>query len=107
MTRIDYSKRAQQDILELRAYISRQLGSPLTAQRFVRELLLKIELLSLAPLIGMRLSELIEELDPLFSDYRRYVIKNHLIFYHFDKGLDIVTIAHVVHEKKSYTQLFS
>ena len=98
MGRVVNDAQAIADLLEIHHFIGVERESPAAADRFLDELLQKLELYSESPLIGLARPDLAEEVRS-FTFKRTYVV----IYRPLADGIDVLR---VFHGKRDYPSLF-
>jgi len=96
VAKIDYSPSAQQDLEQIGDYIKQELCSPAAALNTVNRIQDSIDSLSAFPLIGARLSSIVD----VDTDYRFIVCGNYLAFYRTDEIT--VCIDRIIYGKRDY-----
>ena len=88
MLQLRLSEEAQNDLREIRAFTKQQWGTA-QSSRYLKEIQVKIELLSSNPLIGLDRS------DDLKKGLRSLLVNSHVIYYrHDEKNLIVQAILH-------------
>lgn len=101
MIKIKYSPLAQDDLLEIKEYITVNLASPQAAKNTISKIAKRIRSLELSPEIGKPLSAICR----VASDYRVLVCGGYLVFYRYEN--ESVFIIRVLHGSSNYlTVLF-
>lgn len=101
MYKLEFLPSAQQDMVEIVRYISKELHNPIAADRLATKLLEAAERAAAFPYAA----QIYNPIRPLKREYRKLVIKNYLMFYWVDEQKQIVTIAYVTYAKRDYERL--
>ena len=99
MSNIHYSPEAEDDLAEIKKYISEQLTNPVAALNTVAKITKRIRKLEQFPELGTRVSSIIN----IVSDYRFLVCTNYLAFYRTD-GNDVF-IVRVLYGRRYYISI--
>jgi len=99
MSNIHYSPQAEDDLAEIKKYISEQLENPVAAQNTVAKITKRIRKLEQFPELGARLSSIVK----IVSDYRFLVCANYLAFYRTD-GNDVF-IVRIMYGRRDYISI--
>jgi toxin ParE1/3/4 len=83
MFKLQISPEAKNDLIEIKSYISQELGSPQAAQKLVAKNTKRIRGLAEHPEIGAPLTSIMD----LQTDYRFLVCASYLIFYRCESGI--------------------
>lgn len=100
MYNVEYLPLAQQDLVEIVTYITRELGSPQAAQHLADKLVAAGETLKNMPYRR----RVYMPLRPLAHEYRALHVENYLMFYWIDESAKIVTIARIIYAKSDATR---
>lgn len=82
MADLKISPKAQKDMLEIKAYISEELGNPTAATNVLVKITKRIRDLIEFPLIGASLSSVIK----IETGYRYLVCRQYTAFYRYENG---------------------
>ena len=94
--RLEFLPAALGDLQEIVAYISRELGNPSAADRFITEVTEATDHLQAFPYMGTPYTPL----RPLSNSYRRIVVQNYLLFYYVSEPERIVTVSRVIYARR-------
>ena len=101
MYKLEYLPIAQQDMVEIVRYISRELQNPSAADHLAVELVEAAE-----GLVGFPYAQPVYfPIRPLKHEYRKLLVRNHLMLYWVDESKKLITIARVIYAKRDYGQL--
>lgn len=95
MYNVVYLPTAQQDLVEIVTYITRELGNSQAAKRLATELVAVSDSLKNMPYRR----RVYVPLRPLAHEYRALRVENYLMFYWVDESAQSVTIARVIYAK--------
>lgn len=101
MYELAYLPIAQKDMVEIVRYISRELQNPTAAERLASELVEAAESLVRFPYA----QPVYLPIHPLKYEYRKLLVRNHLMLYWVDEDKKRITIARVIYAKRDYGQL--
>jgi addiction module RelE/StbE family toxin len=99
MYKVKISPQALDDLIEIKSYISQELGSPQAAVKLVYKIMEKIRGLSEYPGIGSPLSSVVD----IQNDYRFLVCANYLIFYRRED--EVVLVTRVLYSRRDYMRI--
>ena len=99
MSNIHYSPEAEDDLAEIKKYISEQLENPAAALNTVAKITRRIRKLEQFPELGTRVSSIVN----IVSDYRFLVCTNYLAFYRTN-GNDVF-IVRVLYGRRDYISI--
>ena len=99
MSNIHYSPEAEDDLAEIKKYISEQLVNPVAALNTVAKITKGIRKLEQFPELGTKVSSITN----IVSDYRFLVCANYLAFYRTD-GNDVF-IVRVLYGRRDYISI--
>ena len=99
MSNIHYSPEAEDDLAEIKKYISEQLENPVAALNTVAKITKRIRRLEQFPELGSSVSSIVN----IASDYRFLVCANYLAFYRTD-GTDVF-IVRVLYGRRDYISI--
>jgi addiction module RelE/StbE family toxin len=99
MSKLNISPEARNDLLEIKKYISKDLGSPQAADNTVKKILIHIKNLQHSPEIGPRLSPKVD----IETSYRFLVCGNYLAFYRFEENE--VFVDRVIYGRRDYIRI--
>ena len=99
MNNLHLSKEAQNDLIEIKTYITKELENPDAALATVSRITTKIHILKNQAYVGTPLSSVTET----YSDYRFLVCGNYLVFYRvYEKE---VYIDRVLYGRRDYMRI--
>ena len=101
MYKLEFLPSAQQDMVEIVRYISKELHNPVAADRLATSFLEAADRAAAFPYAAPSYNPI----RPLKHEYRKMVILNYLMFYWVDEPEKVVTIAYVTYAKRNYDQL--
>ncbi|MFV0504678.1 MAG: type II toxin-antitoxin system RelE/ParE family toxin [Lachnospirales bacterium] len=101
MYTVEYLPIAKDDMVGILNYISNDLQSPLVADKFVDEMVEKIECLSLFSYSNF----VYFPVRQLEKEYRKLLMKNFIIFYYVDEKSKVVTVARVLYNRRNISIL--
>lgn len=101
MYKLEFLPSAQQDMVEIVRYISKELHNPIAADRLATSFLEAADRAAVFPYAAPSYNPI----RPLKHEYRKMVIQNYLMFYWVDEQDQIVTIAYVTYAKRDYEPL--
>lgn len=96
MNKLFLSAEAQNDLDEIKAYITKTLGNPTAARSILRQITQDIRTLTRFPLLGTPLSSV----SKLSCDYRFLVTGSYLTFYHISNST--IYIDRVLYGRRNY-----
>lgn len=99
MNKLQLSRAAQKDLLEIKSYIAVDLENPKAAMEVIKRITKKIRLLNDNPLMGAALASI----SGANSDERFLVCDSYMIFYHSEK--QEVTIDRVLYGRRDYLRV--
>mgnify|MGYP000999255025 CR=1 FL=1 len=99
MNKVYLSGEAQNDLAELRLYISQELANPDAAQRTVSEITRRLRMLE----VHAQLGALLSSITGLESDYRFLVCENYLAFYRV--GESVVFVDRILYSRRDYIRV--
>ena len=97
--KIRISPKAQDDLAEIKSYISQELCNPQAATKLVSKIMKRIRGLSEFPEMGATLSSVID----IHTEYRFLVCGNYLVFYRLEDGN--VFVSRVIYGKRNYMRI--
>lgn len=101
MYKLEYLPIARQDMVEIVRYISRDLQNPTAAERLASELVEAAEGFVRFPYA----QPVYLPIRPLKHEYRKLLVRNHLLLYCVDEEKKLVTVARVIYAKRDYGRL--
>ena len=101
MYKVRYLPVARQDMGEIAGYIAQTLRNPAAAERLAVELVEAADTLSAFPYAN----PVYLPIRPLLHEYRKLLVRNHLLLYWVDEGAKQVTIARVLYARRNYGEL--
>ena len=99
MNNIKYSPEAENDLVELKDYISSEYDNPDAATRIVAMITKRIRDLQTFPKMGANLSSIIG----IDTEYRYIVCEEYIAFYRFDECN--VYIIRILHGQRDYLKI--
>lgn len=99
--KLEYLPIAQKDMVEIVRYISRELQNPTAAERLAAEFVEAAEELTRFPYA----QPVYLPIRPLKHEYRKLLVRNHLMLYWVDESKKLITIARVIYAKRDYGRL--
>ncbi len=90
---------ALEDLKEIKAYIEKDLSSPVAANNIVKRIIDDYSRLKNSPHMGMLLSSKV----PFDTDYRFIVSGNYLVFYKADN--EYVSIYRILYGRRDYMKI--
>ena len=96
---IRYSPEAEDDLTEIKRYITEDLNSPIAAINTITKITKKIRNLEQFPEMGAKLSSIID----VITDYRFLVCENYIAFYRTDG--DDVYIVRILYGRRDYVKI--
>ena len=97
---LEYLPVARQDMIDIALYISRELKNPSAAVNLSEELVAAGESIPVFPYANPPYFPL----RPLKHEYRKLLVRNHLMLYWIDEDKKVVTIARVVYARSNYDE---
>lgn len=98
MYKLEYLPVAQQDMVEIVRYISRELKNPAAADQLAVALIEAGESIPAFPYAHPAYIPI----RPLKHEYRKLLVQNYLMFYWVDEDMKLVTVARVIYAKRDY-----
>jgi toxin ParE1/3/4 len=99
MHKIRINPVAQQDLLDIRDYITSELDSPNAAVNVISKIIESYEKLKEFPLLSMELSSKID----VVIDYRYLISGNYIVFYKIDDSY--VSIYRILYARRDYIKI--
>lgn len=99
MLKLRISPEAEGDLIEIKEYISVELGNPIAAINTVRKITQAVRRLAGFPYMGALLSSVVD----VQSDYRFLVCGNYLAFYRCDS--EAVYVVRVLYGRRDYLKI--
>ena len=99
MIKLWISTEAQNDLLEIKKYITGELGNPTAAANILTRITKKLRTLTEYPEIGSPLSSVVE----MATDYRFLVCGNYMAFYRYDT--ETVHVIRVLYGRRDYMKI--
>ena len=97
--KIEYSKEAKQDLIDIKKYVKYNLQEPKIATRLITKIRREINKLSDNPQIYSIIDEdFIRKLE-----IRKIIVDNYIIFYRFK--IDVVQIARILYGRRNWINL--
>lgn len=96
--KIHFLENALDEIYEIHEYISKVLKSHSSANRFINDIISKVETLSRFP----KIYSTINKYDRLNREYRKIIVSNYILLYTIDENKKYVYISHVFYGGKNY-----
>lgn len=103
MYKLCYLPLAKQDMVDIVAYIAKELKNPIAAEKLSEKLINAIENIRTFPYS----SNLYIPIRSLKREYRRLMVDNYIIFYWIEEKPKIITVARVIYGKRDYDELLS
>ena len=94
MASLKISPKAQEDMMEIKKYITEELSSPKSATRVLTRITSRLRELIEFPLLGMRLTSIID----IETDYRFLVCGQYIAFYRCED--DVIYVERVLHGRR-------
>ena len=101
MYKLEFLPSAQQDMVEIVRYISKNLHNPVAADRLATSFLEAADRAATFPYAAPSYNPI----RPLKHEYRKMVIQNYLMFYWVDEQKKTVTISYITYAKMDYEHL--
>jgi len=101
MYELEYLPIAQQDMVEIVKYISHEHCNPVAAKKLSHEMIEAADRLTAFPYSNA----IHATIRPLKQEYRKLLVKNHIMFYWVNEKTKIVTIARVLYAHSDYEKL--
>ena len=98
MYKVEFLPLAQQDLIDIVQYISKELENPEAAHRLADGLINAGERIAEFPYSNSAYIPV----KPLKHEYRRLLVKSYIIFYWVDEASKIATIARVIYARRDY-----
>lgn len=99
--KLKISKEAHQDLQDIVSYISNELVSPIAAANFLDELEKGYHAVIENPLMYALCND-----DRLRKEgYRKFLVKNYIVFYRIDASAEVVYIVRVIYGRRDYGKL--
>jgi toxin ParE1/3/4 len=99
MYKLQISPEAKNDLLEIKGYVSQELGSPQVAINLVSKFTGRIRGLAEHPEIGAPLAFIVD----IQTNYCLLVCAKYLIFYRCETG--IVFVSRILYSRRNYMQI--
>lgn len=99
VSKLQFSPDAQDDLLEIKRYITEVLSNPLAAENTLKKILQNIRMLEEQPYIGAPLSSIVR----MDTHYRFLICGNYLAFYYVEN--EIVYIVRILYGKRDYCKI--
>jgi len=99
MINLRYTPDAEDDLIEIKDYISEELNNPEAAIRIITTIAKRIRELQSFPLMGLNMSSIID----IETDYRYLVCGDYLAFYRIDE--QNISIIRVLNGKRDYLKI--
>lgn len=97
MSRLELSPLAEEDLIEIGAYIARRSGSRETARRFLQKIMAACDRLAVFPELGQLRTELAT------GRYRSFSIGHYVIYYR--PVVDGIRVARILHGARDHETL--
>ena len=98
MYNLEYQPIAQQNMINIVAYISEVLCNPIAANRLAEEFIDTAEKIRDFPYS----MPVYHPVRPLKYEYRKLIVKNYIMFYRVDEAKRMITVARVIYAKSDY-----
>jgi len=99
MINLSIAPKAQNDLHDIKEYITKELESPKAALNIVSKITKRIRSLSTFPEIGARLDSIID----IETDYRILVCGNYNVFYRIVEKT--IRVNRIIHGKRDYIKI--
>lgn len=99
--KIEYSNLAQNDLSNIKKYISDDLKNEAAASRLIDKILIKIRTLKIHPQIG----HVLDTNGKTSVVYRYLICDNYLVFYHLEDR--IIVIARVLYKRRDILNILT
>ena len=99
MAKLNLSPESQNDLHDIKDYITTELASPTAASNIVSNIMKAIRNLAVFPACGAPLSSIVD----IETDYRFLVSGNYLAFYRYEN--DNVYVVRVLYGKRDYMRI--
>ena len=99
VTKLNFSPESQNDLLDIKKYITEELDSPIAAENTLKKILKNIRMLESQPFIGAPLSSIIN----IDTHYRFLVCGNYLAFYYVEN--EEVFIVRILYGRRDYVKI--
>lgn len=101
MYKLAFLPAAQNDMIEIVRYISKDLKNPAAAERLAVELIGAAESVLDFPYAA----PVYQPIRPLKREYRKILVQNYLMFYWVDEEKKLVTVARVMYARRNIDKL--
>lgn len=95
---LEFQPVAQQDMINIVAYISKTLSNPMAAGQLAEEFIIEAENIRNFPYS----MPVYNSPRSLKYEYRKLPIKNYIMFYRVDESKKLITVARVIYAKSDY-----
>lgn len=99
VSKLNFSPEAQNDLLDIKRYITEELDSPTAAENTLKKILKNIRMLETQPFIGAPLSSIVN----IDTHYRFLVCGNYLAFYYVET--DVVFLVRILYGRRDYIKI--
>lgn len=99
MYKLQFSPDAQDDLLDIKRYITEELDNPLAADNTLKKILQNIRMLEDQPYMGAPLSSIVN----IDTHYRFLVCGHYLTFYYVEN--ETVYIVRILHSRRDYCKI--
>ena len=99
MSIVRYSPEAEDDLMDIKRYITEDRNSPVAALNTVTKITKRIKLLEQFPELGAKLSSIVG----IITDYRFLVCGNYIAFYRIDG--EFINIVRVLYGRRDYVKI--
>ena len=96
MSKVSYSPKAKQDLLDVKEYYEQDLKNPTASKKILRDITQRIRTLESFPKTGRKLSAIID----IDTDYRFIGCSGYLAFYRIINGN--VFVVRIIHGRRDY-----
>ena len=101
MYQLEYLPIARLDMIDIIRYLSHDLCNPIAAERLSEEMIETADRLIGFPYINA----VYHAMKPLKKEYRKFIVRNYIIFYWIDEEEKKVTIARVIYARRDNERL--
>ena len=99
MNLIRYTPETEDDLVDIKRYIAKELNSPIAALNTVTKIMKRIKILEQFPELGAKLSSIID----IITDYRFLVCGNYIAFYRIDG--EYINIIRILYGRRDYVKI--
>jgi len=102
MTKLQLSHEAQNDLAQIREYISGELDNPSAANRILAQISKRVRQLIEFPTLGASLTTIL----PVQTKHRFLVVGNYIVFYRYAESKNVVFVVRVLYGKRDFSRIF-